>query len=371
MLIITCWQVSDWSSKLGEVFWSESFWLPANCTWKDLEESSNINYPDSSHVILYPILLAFFLLVFKNLILIPFVLSPLATHIGFRIKHNRQPKRFPALEILYRTYGYNVPLEMLEAAGEELSWSRRRLELWLLRKKNSMKRTSYEKFIDTSYLSLYHVIFTSYGLYVFYDKSYTWNLDLCWENFPFQEVSIDVWWYYMMGLGYFWSVLFSLVVEDRGKEYAVFCAHHIFTILLMTFSWINNFMRIGSLVLLTHSISDCILWPAKMFRHAKYTKTTDTLFVVFFVVWLLTRIVVFPFYLLTNTLALGHLTHSFYIYVVLLLGLMALNIRWTVLIFTILYKKLCKGELVDVTSSDESNRESQTGESTDAGDARG
>ena len=105
--------------------------------------------------------------------------------------------------------------------------------------------------------------------------------------------------------------------------------HHLATIGLITFSYINNMVRVGTLVLCLHDVSDFLLevrplndssltsplyfssWElafspiqflsfflqaAKLANYAKYQRLCDTLFVIFSAVFVVTRLGIYPFW---------------------------------------------------------------------------
>ena len=65
--------------------------------------------------------------------------------------------------------------------------------------------------------------------------------------------------------------------------------HHIITLFLLFLSYTSNFVRVGSLVLLTHDVADGILELAKLCKYAKRDRLCDVVFGVFTVVWVATR----------------------------------------------------------------------------------
>jgi hypothetical protein len=71
--------------------------------------------------------------------------------------------------------------------------------------------------------------------------------------------------------------------------------HHIVTIFLMVFSYICNFVRVGSVILLLHDSADYWLELAKMATYARFKNLCDASFIIFAIVWLITRLILFPF----------------------------------------------------------------------------
>lgn len=67
-------------------------------------------------------------------------------------------------------------------------------------------------------------------------------------DFPHHDMTNDVWWYYMIELGFYISLTFSQFLDVKRKDFWQMFVHHIVTIMLMAFSWTCNLTRIGTLV---------------------------------------------------------------------------------------------------------------------------
>lgn len=117
-----------------------------------------------------------------------------------------------------------------------------------------------------------------------------------------------------------------------SQDFLIMFVHHLATIGLITFSYINNMVRVGTLVLCLHDASDfllevrpqplfphyyslsCLFFPyeilafsstqflssflqaAKLANYAKYQRLCDTLFVIFSAVFMVTRLGIYPFW---------------------------------------------------------------------------
>lgn len=57
-------------SDLSAKFWSPSVWLPPNTTWADIAPGTRngITYPDSRHLLWYPIPFAIVILILRHFI---------------------------------------------------------------------------------------------------------------------------------------------------------------------------------------------------------------------------------------------------------------------------------------------------------------
>nr|KAG5704792.1 hypothetical protein BaRGS_015175 [Batillaria attramentaria] len=122
--------------------------------------------------------------------------------------------------------------------------------------------------------------------------------------------------------------------------------HHIATLGLMFFSWMNNFVRIGSLA-------------AKMAKYIKKEALCTFLFVVFLLTWVVTRMTLYPLRIVNSTLfeatpVIG-MCNVYYVYNTLLITLQILHIIWFYFILLIAKEAVIGGQLKkDSRSSDES-----------------
>ncbi|XP_023235691.1 ceramide synthase 6-like [Centruroides sculpturatus] len=105
----------------------------------------------------------------------------------------------------------------------------------------------------------------------------------------------DVWWYYMVELGFYTSLTFSQFMDIKRKDFAQMFVHHIVTILLLVFSWSSNLTRIGTIVLIVHDFADCPLEAAKMAKYIHKQRLGDMLFVVFTLAWIVSRLGLYPY----------------------------------------------------------------------------
>ena len=77
------------------------------------------------------------------------------------------------------------------------------------------------------------------------------------------------------------------------KDYVQRLVHHVAAISLIFISWVVNFVRIGSLVLLIHDWADVFLDLSKMTNYLKWRHICNIFFAIFTIVWCVTRLVIF------------------------------------------------------------------------------
>lgn len=341
----------------SDIFWSRHVWLPPNYTWEDLEPKYEYQFTNYRHVYLYPIPFAFIVLLIR-VILEKYCFKPLGLKLGIKNTTVKRPQTNVVLENAYQ----NVPSwkqnDVLGLA-KRIDWTERKVLRWLRMRKMQGKPTTLVKFCENSWRCLYYTSSFIYGLVILWNKPWFWNIDHCWINYPHQGVTRDVWWYYMISLSFYWSLALSQFFDVKRKDFWQMFIHHIATIVLLSFSWICNLHRVGTLVLVIHDAADCILDGTKAAKYAKYDCTA--MFAIFMIIWIATRIIIFPMWIIrSTTLEAPYVAKmmfpAYYIFNGLLILLYILHIFWTKLILQLAYRTWTAGQLEgDIRSSDSSD----------------
>lgn len=173
------------------------------------------------------------------------------------------------------------------------------------------------KFCENAWRCLYYSFSFIFGLSVLWNKPWLWNITECWyvkifwckvvvlrlneffrNGFPHQNITDDIWWYYMISMSFYCSLMVSQFFDVKRKDFWQMFLHHIATIVLICLSWVVNLTRIGSLVLVVHDCPDILLEAAKMAKYAGYQKFFYTFFVIFTVLWIITRLGLYPFWII-------------------------------------------------------------------------
>lgn len=344
-------------------FWSAEYWLPRGVSWEDLHPDNGLNYPNDKDIWTYPIIFAFFLILFRSWILNSLILEPLAKKLGLKARKVKPPPPNYTLEMIFQTNNGCVPSKAIEEASASLQLTRREVERWLRSRAAITKLSKLDKFQDSAFIFLYHIFITVFGLAVMLTKPWLYDISLCYRNFPYHEIDNGIWWYYMLGCALYWSLTIWQYKFSHGKDAKIAYIHHLCTILLMACSWTCNYIRIGTLVLLVHECGDIPLQLAKILRYLKEKVILDYVYGSFVVLWFVTRLVLFPFWILRSILVempkhadLPRVTvfHGF------LFVLLLLNVVWSIWIAYSLYKRLVHGFVENVVSSDDSLGESNS-----------
>ncbi|ELP87436.1 longevity assurance factor, putative [Entamoeba invadens IP1] len=95
------------------------------------------------------------------------------------------------------------------------------------------------------------------------------NLDLMWEDFPFQLPTWKLTFFYCWELGYHFHSLVHHMSSEKRADYFENLLHHVATVFLIVFSYLNNCGRCGVLVLILHDLVDMIMYFAKSVNDIK------------------------------------------------------------------------------------------------------
>lgn len=339
-------------------FWNKTFWLPANRTWDDLRRSDAPGspfYPDIYDLlIVFPIAVVLFL---ARLLWERFIALPIGRYYKVRGRPPTPAVSNALLESAFKRRGKILPKhgEIVELS-KRLGWEPRQIERWWRRRRSQGKLSELQRFRETSWRFLFYLLAFWAGLYVIWDKPWLWDTKHCWYGYPLQHVSADIWWYYMLELGFYVSLILSLFMDDKRSDFWQMVVHHVATLSLVVMSWTANMVRVGTLVLCVHDAVDYFLEGAKMAVYCKCSTLRDGLFVAFAVVWVLTRMIFYPFWILRSTLFEGHviigMANVYYAYNGLLCTLQVLHCIWFYMIVRMVYFYVIKGEVEKDTRSD-------------------
>uniref|UniRef100_A0A8P4KFA7 Ceramide synthase 5 n=1 Tax=Dicentrarchus labrax TaxID=13489 RepID=A0A8P4KFA7_DICLA len=322
------------TSSISDWIWSERFWLPENVSWADLERPPpGVEYPRLGDILYaLPLAVAVFLLrqLFERLVAKP------CAHI-LQIQAG-VPRRAQPNDVLERVYQSKTPPDtrQLEGLSKQLDWDVRKIQRWFRVRRNQDRPSIQKKFCESIQ---------------------------CWHNYPFQPVSHGQYNYYVAELAFYCSLMFSQFIDIKRKDFMIMLVHHLATILLITFSYANNMLRAGTLVMCVHDASDIFLEAAKLANYAKFQRLCDGLFVVFSISFFLTRLVIYPFWVVHSVLfeswEIVGPYRAWWLLNGLLLVLQALHIIWFYLIARIAIKAIFKGK---VSKDDRSDIESSSDE---------
>ncbi|KAM4602650.1 ceramide synthase 2 [Polymixia lowei] len=347
--------------KLYEWFWWDRIWLPVNLTWADLEDREGRVYAKASHLyVTVPYAIAFLLIryLFER-----FIATPLAASVGIKEKIHLKVADNPILELYYLSHSRNPGQADIDGLSKKTSLSFRQVERWFRRRRNQDRPGVLKKFREASWRFAFYLLAFIGGIVALYDKEWFYDTREVWTGFPKQSMLESQYWYYILEMSFYGSLLFSVTVDVKRKDFKEQIIHHLATLTLLSFSWCVNYIRIGTLVMLVHDASDVLMESAKLFNYAKWEKTCNTLFVVFAIVFMVTRLIIFPFWLIhcTWVYPVDHYPPFFgyYFFNVMLVVLLFLHIFWAYLILCMVRKFLFGTLTSDERSDNEEEDEEE------------
>ncbi|NWS64063.1 CERS2 synthase, partial [Chunga burmeisteri] len=350
---------------LYSYFWWERLWLPANLTWADLEDRDGRVYAKASDLYI-TLPLAFLFLVVRHLFE-TYVATPLAGLLNVKEKVRLKASPNAVLEKFYAATTKHPKQADVEMLSKKSGCTVRQVERWFRRRRNQDRPSLLKKFREASWRFTFYLIAFIAGMAVIVDKPWFYDLREVWKGYPIQSMLPSQYWYYIIELSFYWSLLFSIASDVKRKDFKEQIIHHVATIILISFSWFANYIRAGTLIMALHDSSDYLLevrppprrrghgprplpdsppplppQSAKMFNYAGWRNTCNNIFIVFAAVFIVTRLVILPFWIMHCTmvypLELYPAFFGYYFFNFMMVVLQALHIFWAYLIIRMAQK---------------------------------
>ncbi|MBN3310059.1 CERS5 synthase, partial [Amia calva] len=349
---------------LSAWFWNERFWLPHNVTWADLADPEpGVEYPKAGHVLsALPLALGIFAV---RMLFERFVALPCAYILRIQTEATRRAQPQAILEKVFTSITKYPDTRRLEGLSKQLDWDVRRIQRWFRHRRNQDKPSILTKFCESMWRFTFYLYIFTYGIRFLWQSSWLWDTRQCWYNYPYQRecdlasqlhflhslqiLTPGLYYYYITELAFYWSLMFSQFTDIKRKDFLIMFIHHLATISLISFSYVNNMLRVGTLVMCLHDTSDFLLEAAKLANYAKYQRVCDTVFAMFGAVFVFTRLIIYPCWILNTTLfeswAIIGPYPSWWLFNALLLVLQVLHIIWSYLIVRIAFKAMVRGKV--------------------------
>jgi len=231
-----------------------------------------------------------------------------------------------------------------------------------------LRKKKIEKAAFARFRSLWYLFITIVGYYCLKDEEWLprtlggtartlKDLNLFWDGLPYQPQNRKVVVYYMIQFG---SALCTFVLQFKQNRtrnsYGEFLLHDMATLILLIISFLNNYLRMGAVVLFLHDIADIFSYGCKIYVDTDYLATTLFFYVSLVVSWFWTRLYVFPFQVIlqcfTNNIWARPELVGYMIIAICLVTLLCLHIYWIILILGIGVKFLRTGEADDMQDAE-------------------
>lgn len=240
-----------------------------------------------------------------------------------------------------------------------------------LRKKYHVNKKKIVKYVEAFWRCLFYSTFSYLGYRtLFTPDTAEWVADtkFHWEGWPYHQLPAIALFYYHIELGSYVHQL--LWTEVNLSDFWEMFAHHIITIALIVTSFITNYWRVGTSILFLHDLSDVFLEGCKVLNYTSKPPSrrwikdyiVDPGFGLFTVVFFVTRLVLYPRYILYSVIVEGYKVYGCEwggcpLFIGLLVALQGLHIFWFYLIMRMVVK-LFMGQMDgDVRSDSEDDDE--------------
>lgn len=198
---------------------------------------------------------------------------------------------------------------------------------FFFKKYTKPKRES--KFCENLWYTCWHTFSFSFGLYTLYTEALTTDAP-GWSRLLVREREVKWYWfptpsevvlhnnpgwplfpitplmraYYLVELAFWLSCILFLWIETIRHDFHALFLHHFVTCTLILFSYVGSFWRIGTVILLTHNFADVVLYSAKtVYYTVCFPSLVDALFVIFVIVFFVSRLVFFPLFCVRPAMA--------------------------------------------------------------------
>ncbi|GMR46346.1 hypothetical protein PMAYCL1PPCAC_16541 [Pristionchus mayeri] len=295
---------------------NETYWLPPGIQWSQM--------PIDARDLLYPVIFTV-PMIFLRVLLEAFVAIPIGHFLGY-------DKEEISSQIIAHLHGGFV------------------------------FNTRKKRILECFWRFVYYTSMFIYGFKTLATKPWLWDIKECWTGYPWQSVDDDTWYYYMISVTFYCSLLIPSFFDVRRHDYWQMIVHHIIAIILFQLSYIINFVKAAALVNLCHDAADVFIDGWKLIKYDKSKEAiSNVIFVLFLICWIVTRLVYFPFVALRSIIvdspSVIRPDYNFLdpfqtpfaprIIVYLACCLLGLHVFWTVIIVKMIYKTATCGEVVD------------------------
>lgn len=161
---------------------------------------------------------------------------------------------------------------------------------------------------DSVFKFFYYATMTTWGLSLLKGQPWVpWVLGgqgetrFCWtDGHPFQEVPEDLKRFYLTAVGFSFSEIAMLLLDRRLPDFEEMLLHHTIACYLTTFSYLLNYVRIGSLVILLHGATDVLIYASKAIVDTNWIHLIAVSYFGLITVFVWCRIFVFPIYIMQS-----------------------------------------------------------------------
>ncbi|CAX63954.1 hypothetical protein PFAG_00930 [Plasmodium falciparum Santa Lucia] len=112
-------------------------------------------------------------------------------------------------------------------------------------------------------------------------------------DYPEQKTSNLIHLYYFLNGGYLITSVYSLLISEKLPDFYENFLQHLCAIILVYFSYSQNFIRVGAIIMLCHDICEIFSSACRVFVDTRYKFITVTSFCILFTSWGFLRLYIF------------------------------------------------------------------------------
>ncbi|CAG9830433.1 unnamed protein product [Diabrotica balteata] len=218
------------------------------------------------------------------------------------------------------------------------------------------KYSNFDKFCESANKFVWYTFIWIYGLIMHWNKPWLWDIESCWTDFG-HGYTLDVWYYGVFLTAYYLEACTMYFVRVRRKDFMIMLIHHICLMGIVAVVWYYGLYAIGVLDMFLHDFADIFMELAKCVKYLKFTVITNVLFALFVVSWIVTRMYLFPMYVVRSGLedryGVLRKISLYYYWNGISLVLMCLHTIWTYMILRAVVRAIRTGVAEDDRSDDE------------------
>ncbi|KAH0812353.1 hypothetical protein GEV33_010437 [Tenebrio molitor] len=260
----------------------------------DLDLSFGTTKKNSNWELLYPICGALVILIFR-VVCQKYIFTKIGLRLGLKQIEVKKAPHNAALEKAY-SVSKKWKLDRVRGFAKQLDVSEEEVESWLKLRSAQDRPSVLTKFCESFWRYCYYTSAWTVAVFIVWDKPWFWDLDQCWINFRDQTVTRDVWWFIMISLSFYLSELMGMYFDVKRKDFWPMFIHHVATVVLLFFAWKCHLFRIFMVALVLLDCSDVLLELSKIMIYLGHDKTSFVTFFTFVLVWIVTRLGYFPFW---------------------------------------------------------------------------
>ena len=105
----------------------------------------------------------------------------------------------------------------LEGLSKQLDWDVRKIQCWFRHRRNQDKPPTLTKFCESMWRFTFYLCIFCYGIRFLWSSPWFWDTRQCWHSYPYQPLTSGLYYYYIMELAFYWSLMFSQFTDIKRK----------------------------------------------------------------------------------------------------------------------------------------------------------